>query len=120
MESRQAAGTESYLIEHGIRPASMRHIEQQGARGVGYIDGPYPGETETDVVLGQQKAVEPTPDFWFVGPHPQQLGQGEVGERGVRSQFHQALRSDGFVEIAAFRGGALIAPDQRGPQYLVV
>ena len=96
MESRQAVGAEPNRIQHGIRPATMRHIEQQGARGVRYVDGPHPGETEADVIFGQQKAVKSPPDPGFVGPHPQQLGKGEVGERGVGSQLHQALRARWF------------------------
>ncbi len=98
----------------------MRDIEQQGARGIGYVDRPHPGETEADVIFGQQKAVKSPPDPGFVGPHPQQLGERKVGERGVGSQFHQALRPDGFVEIAALGRRALIAPDEGRAQNLTV
>ena len=120
MESRQAVGAEPNRIEHGIRPAAMRHIEQQGARGIRHVDRPHPGEAEADVIFGQQKAVKSPPDPGFVGPHPQQLGERKVGERGVGSQLHQALRPDGFVEIAALGRGALIAPDEGRAQNLIV
>ena len=120
IESRQAVGAEPDRLQHGIGPATMRDIEQQRARGVRHVDGAHPGETEADVILGQQKAVKSPPDPGFVGPHPQQLGEREVGERGIGSQLHQALRPDGVVEIAALSRRALIAPDERRPQDLIV
>jgi hypothetical protein len=112
MESRQAVGTEPDRVQHGIRPAAMCYIEQQGARGVRHVDGPHPGEAEADVIFGQQKAVKSPPDPGFVGPYPQQLGKREVGECRVGSQLYQALGPDGFVEKAAFSRRTLIAPNQ--------
>ena len=120
IESRQAVRAEPDRIQHGIGPAAMRHIEQQRARGVSHVDGAHPGETKADVIFGQQKAVKSPPDTGFVGSHPQQFGQREVGKRGIGSQLNQPPRADGVVEIAALRRGALIAPDERGPQDLIV
>ena len=50
----------------------------------------------------------------------QQLGKREVGERGIGSQLHQALRPDGLVEITALSRRALIAPDERRAQDFMV
>jgi hypothetical protein len=57
---------------------------------------------------------------WFVGAHPKKFRKGEVGERGIGSEFDYALRPDGFVQIAAFRRRALIAPDERRTQHFIV
>ncbi len=98
----------------------MGHVEQQCSRRVGYVDGPHPGQAKADVILGQQKALKSAPDAGFVGPHPQQLGEGEVGKRGIGGELDNAARADGLVEVAALRGGALIAPDERGAQDLII
>ncbi len=50
--------------------------------------------------------------------HPEELGEGEVGERGVAGQLDEALEADRLGEPVALRLGALIAPDQRGAEDL--
>jgi hypothetical protein len=56
------------------------------------------------------------PDLRFVRAHPQQLRQGEVGQRGIRRELEEARRPDLLVEPAALLRRALIAPDDRRPQ----
>ena len=57
-------------------------------------------------------------DLRFVLPHPQQLGQREVGQRRIRRQLDQPLASDLGVQPVALLVRPLIAPDQRWPQHL--
>ena len=52
----------------------------------------------------------------LMGAHPEQLGEGEVGQRGVAGQLDQPLAADLCLQPVALGLGALIAPDQRGTQ----
>ncbi len=105
--------------EHLAGPATMRDVEQQRARCVGDIHGLLASETKAYVVLRQQKGAEALPEGWFMAADPEQLGEGEVGERGIRGELDQALRAELRGERGGLSRGPLIAPDECGTQYTV-
>ena len=45
-------------LEHLGRPAPVRDVEQQRARGIGHVGRPLTGQLEPDVVLRQQDAAD--------------------------------------------------------------
>ena len=71
-------------------------------RGVRYVDGPHAGETEADVILGQQKALKSSSRYSgsLVRTHSS-LVRVKLVSAGLDGQLHQPLRADGLVQIAA-------------------
>jgi hypothetical protein len=104
-------------VENVVRPAPLSDIQHQSARGVGDVDRELPAQPETHVVLRQQHLPHVLPDVGLMRANPQELGQREIGERWIRRQAQEPVAADRLVEPAAFGFGALIAPDDRGPQY---
>ena len=100
-----------------MRPAALGDIQHQRSGGVGDVDGELAAQPETDVVFRQQHLPHVLPDVGLMRPDPQELGQREVRERWIRRQLQEPIAADRLVEPAAFGFGALIAPDDRGPQY---
>ena len=47
---------------------------------------------------------------------PQQLGEREVGQRGIAGEFDEALVADLLVQPVALRLGARVTPDKRWAQ----
>src|SRR5206468_1033972 len=73
-----------------------------------------------DVVLRKQEASEALPNAWLVIPHPKQLRQREVCERGITSQLDDPLASHSMVQPVAFLLRSLVAPDNRRSEHLIV
>ena len=102
------------------RPAAVGDVEEQRARGVGDVGGAVAGQAEADVVLREEHRADARPELGFVAPHPQQLGQGEAGEGRVERQLDEAGGADRGGDRVALGAGALIAPEQRGPDHLIL
>ena len=80
----------------------------------------FPGQAVANVILGTENVPILANIFRLVLLHPQQLGQSEVGQRGIAGKFDQMLSAQLLVQPVALRVGALIAPDQRGPQNFAI
>ena len=78
------------------------------------------GEPQPEVVLGQQHVSDPAPHLGLVLAHPDELWRGEAGQRVVAGDRDQPLGSDGGPDQVALRGRALVVPQDRRPQNLVV
>ncbi len=66
--------------------------------------------------MGQRTWRDLAEDFGLVLAHPEELGEGEVGERGVGDELDELFVADGVVEPVGFGLGALVAPDERGAE----
>jgi hypothetical protein len=119
IKRRKAGGRQPNGREHLGRPTTLGYVQQQGAGCVRDVDGAFAGELQTHVVLGQEKEAEARPEFGFVSTHPQQLGEGEIGERGVGCELDEPRLANGLGQPRGLRRGTLIAPDECRPQHLV-
>ena len=73
-------------------PAAVGDVEQQGAGGLLHVDGELAGEAEADVVLGAEDVGDAGEDFRLVVAHPEELGEGEVGQGGIAGELDEAGR----------------------------
>ena len=105
---------------HFLRPAAVGHVEQQRSRGLLHVDGELAGEPVAHVVLGAHDVADLREDLRLMRLDPQQLGEGEVGQRGIAGELDQALVADLLGQPVAFGLGAGVAPDERGAQDLAV
>src|SRR5947209_2395133 len=116
----QATHGKSRCRHHLVRPAAVRHVKHQSAGSVGHVHRMFAGEPEADIVLGQKHPTESPPNLWFIVPHPQQFSQSEIRQRGVTGELDNPLLTYLLVQPIALRLRALIAPDKRRPEYLVI
>ena len=98
------------------RPAAVDDIEEEGSRGLLHIHGVGTGHAEADVVLGAEDVGDLGEDLGLVVADPEELGEGEVGERGVGGELDESLVADLFGEPVALGLGALVAPDEGGAE----
>ena len=94
----------------------MRYVQQQRSAGLLHVDGKLAGEAIADVVLGAEDVRDAGEYLRLMGAHPEELGEGEVGQRGVAGQLDQPLAAQLCLQPVALGLGALIAPDERGTQ----
>src|SRR6185295_3043135 len=80
--------------QHLLRPAALRDVEHERPRCIGDVDRVLAAQAKTDVVLGQQQVAHAAPHVRLVRAYPEQLGQREVGERGIRRAREQTLATD--------------------------
>jgi hypothetical protein len=59
------------------------------------------------------------PALRFIFPNPEQFGKREIGKREIARQANQAIIAKESRKLSDLGLGALIAPDNRGPHYLV-
>src|SRR5215813_7505246 len=64
--------------------------------------------------------TEPAPVSRFALPHPQQFGQGKVGEWWIAGQINQLICPKQIAEFVALLLGSLIAPDDRRSDNLII
>jgi len=98
----------------------VRDIEKQRARGVGDIDRVLARQLEADIVLGHQHSRDARVDIGLVAPQPEYLRRGEAGEGTVAGQPNQTLEADSSFDLRALGAGALVVPEHRRTQHLVV
>jgi len=101
-----------------LAPAAPAHVEEYGARGVGYLGGVLARQAIADIVLGQQHLRHPSVHLRLVVTGPYDLGSGEPGERGVHGQLQEALAPHPLHYPAALVGGALVVPHDAWAQHL--
>ncbi len=104
----------------GSDQLAVGDVEEEGAAGLLHVDGVLAGEAEADEVLGAEDVGDAGEDFGLVGAHPEEFGEGEVGQGGVAGEFDEAGAADGGFEPVALGLGALVAPDEGGAEDLAV
>ena len=97
-------------------PAAVGDVEQQGAGGLLHVHGVDAGHAEADVVLGAEDVGDFGEDLGLVLADPEELGEGEVGQRGVGDELDDSFAADGVVEPVGLGLGALVAPDEGGAE----
>src|SRR5580698_1037433 len=97
----QPALADSRCFGHFARPAAMRDIEQQRARGLLHIDRELSRKPVAYIVLGAHHVANFREDFRLMGLDPQQLGECEVGQRGIAGELDQPLVADLLREPVA-------------------
>ena len=76
----QEFGVEFERSQHFLRPAPVRHVEEQGAGSIRDVSGEFSGQSKADVILGQQKMSGALEYPGFVIADPEDLGRAESGE----------------------------------------
>jgi hypothetical protein len=84
---------------------AVGHVEQQGAAGFLHVHGELAGQTVADVVLRAEHVGDLGEDLRLVLAHPEELGEGEVGQRGVAGQRDQTFATDLRFQPIALRVG---------------
>jgi len=107
------------------RPAAMGDVEQQRAGGLLHVDGVGAGHAEADVVLGTEHVRDAGKDLGLVVAHPEQLGEREVGQRGIGGELDEFFTAcfaaaELLMQPVALRLRALVAPDERGAQHAAI
>jgi len=85
-----------------------------------HIDGEFAGEPVAHIILGAHDVLDLCEDLRLMRLDPEQLGQGEVGQRRVAGQLDQLFIADLLVQPVALRLGARVAPDQRRAQHSAI
>jgi hypothetical protein len=93
-------------------PAAMGDVEEEGSAGLLHVHGELVGEAVADVVLGAEDVGDAREDLGLVVADPEELGEGEVGERGVTGELDEALEADLFGEPVTLGLRALVGPDE--------
>ena len=116
-------GEKSSVYAHGVGqikgPAAVNHVEERGTGGIGNFRGKFAGQAESDVVLGKQDFPDPFVLGRFIVTDPEEFGQREAGEHGVRDAGEDLRFAHRLVDPIDLRLAALIAPDEGGANYAV-
>ena len=112
MQRRQKRCVNPGSAKDFVRPLPPRHVEHQRARGVRHVDGPLTRQPEAHIVFRQHHGAHARPILGFVLPHPQQLGQREVGQCRIARQLNNPLGADLRIQVRALLLCANVAPDQ--------
>ena len=116
----QGAHRQAGCGHHFFRPASVRNVEHQCARGFGDVYGMFAAQAEADIIFRQKHAAKMFPEFRLVVAHPEELCEGEVGQRRIAGELDDFALAELRVQPVALRLCALVAPDQRGPEHFVI
>ena len=116
----QQAAVDAELVNQRVGPAAIDDVEQRRPRGVGDVAGELTGEAEPDIVLRQQDLPGPLVCRRLVVAHPQQLGGGEARQHRVGGLFEDHLGPGGVVDPIHLSLAALVAPDQRRSDDMVI
>ncbi len=102
--------------ERGV-PRAPLDVQQQRAGSVADLGRQFAGEPQAQPVLGQQDVRGFAEVFRFVLAEPEDFGGLESGEGRVAHGVDELARAAGLLrDLVALRRGALIVPQQRGPQ----
>src|SRR5439155_3547823 len=96
-----------------LAPPAPGDVEEQRSRRLRGVDHALAGESQPDVVLGQQDVRGALPDLRLVATHPEQLRRGEAGQRAVARQLEQPLAANRLLDLLALRARALVVPEDR-------
>ena len=79
----------------------------------------FAAQAEADIIFRQKHAAKMFPEFRLVVAHPEELCEGEVGQRWIAGELDDFALAELRVQPVALRLRALVAPDQRGPEHFV-
>jgi hypothetical protein len=96
----------------------MRDVQQQGPGAIGHVRGALAGQAEAHIVFGKQHVADALPILRFVFADPENLREGEVGERWIARELDQALQAKGLRQVTALLFGTHVAPDQCRANYV--
>ena len=105
--------------EHLRRPVPRGEVEEQRAGAVGLVERVLTGQSQADVVLGEQDVRDAAPDVRLVVAHPHELRRREAGQRVVAGDLDESLGPDGLADRVARRGGPLVVPQDGRAQDVV-
>ena len=117
---RQPLGRQLERLEHLVAPAAVRDVEEERARRVRDVDRALARQPQPDVVLRQQDVRDPRIRLGLVVPQPEELRRREAGQRAVPGQLDQPLEADALLDLGALGRGALVVPEDRRAQHLLV
>ena len=106
--------------QHGPRPISPAEVKKQGARAPRLVDGVLACQPEAHIVLGQQDATDAVIQLWLLVSDPQDLGCRETGQGVVAGDLDKTLSTQALADLVAFRRSALVIPQDRRSQDLIV
>ena len=106
-------------VEDVVRPAPLGDVEEQRPGRVGGVDRALARQAQAHVVLRQQHVPDALVHVRLVVPQPEELRRREPRERAVARQLDQPREADALLDLRALGGGALVVPEDRGPQHAV-
>src|SRR5215831_20454111 len=98
----------------------MRNIQHQSSGSIRYVDRILAAQLKTHIILRQKGMPHFLPDLRLMLTYPNELGESEVRQCGVRRQFEKTFSAHGLRDPPALFIRPLIAPDDRRPQYRAV
>ena len=76
----------------------------------------FPSEAIAYIILGQEDVRDPRVEVWFMAPHPHNLRGGESGQDGIPGELDHPFGTDPLGDPRALLGGALVVPQNCGPE----
>ena len=107
-------------LQHFPRPPPVLDIQQRRPAGIGHFGRMNAGQLVPDVIFRQQHLDHLVISLPLMVPQPDDLRRREPGQHGVTDILHQVLLPHLRRDPVALRLRPLIAPEQRGPQDVVV
>ena len=118
LDLRQSIHGQIKLVQQLRGPAPHVRVEQQGGGSIGRLAGRRPGEAEAGVIFWQQQQARAARRFRLVLGKPGPGGQHETGRQRVAGPGGQPLAADAPGQRAHLLRGALVSPQDGGPQRL--
>jgi hypothetical protein len=101
------------------RPLALGYVEEKRSRSICHISRTLASELEAHVIFRQHDVSNALPVSWFVFSHPKQLGEREIGERRIAGELDEMFRTEEIGKSFDLGLGALITPDESGPNYFI-
>ena len=114
-DAGQPVQRDRQVASHGLRPLTVGHVEESGARGIRDVGGGLAGEAQANEVLGQQNPANPSVGVGLVLAHPKELGRSESFQRWIGRARDDLGKPDLALDGLALGGGALVAPENGRP-----
>ena len=100
------------------RPAPLGFVEPPRSGGVAHVGALFPGQTETQIVLGQQHVSDAREDLRLMATQPHELRRGEARHRLDADDVGETAAP--LPEFAGLGEGARVVVQHRRPQRAVV
>ena len=107
-------------VEHRRAPPAVFHVEIKRTAVIGYVAPENSADFVGDVILRQHYFRYLCEVVRFVLFQPHQLGRRKARERHVARPFEQFFSADFFVEISALLSRAVVVPEYRGTDDVVI
>ena len=117
---RQPLAGKLERVEQLVAPAPVGDVEEKRPGRIGDVDRVLAGEAVAHVVLRQEDVTDPGVRLGLVPAEPEELRRREAGERAISGQLEQPVEAEPLLDLGAFRAGALVVPEDRGPKHVTV